>query len=250
MLDLLAAHGGVRAAPRTVVWPFPDSDTIDTIDDLAYLYLDFLTEQNARDAVVIGSSLGGWIAAEMAVRCADRLGALVLIAPLGIKVGDRETRDIPDIFALPPEEVARLLYQDPARVAGDVTTLSDDQLTIIARNREGRIVKLEGNPDHPVNAGAISMRGSPCPRSCCGRRRSFVSASYYGAAYQRAIRAPGSRRSTGPDASPSPAAAARVVTVGFLATRSSPSAGCRRRNGHARVVLQRARITCCPMPVV
>jgi len=30
---------------------------------------------------------------------------------------------------------------------------------VIARNREGRIVKLEGNPDHPVNQGTLCIRG-------------------------------------------------------------------------------------------
>src|SRR6266853_973505 len=30
---------------------------------------------------------------------------------------------------------------------------------VIARNREGRIVKLEGNPDHPVSQGTLCARG-------------------------------------------------------------------------------------------
>ncbi|HYB42045.1 MAG TPA: hypothetical protein VEL75_09775, partial [Candidatus Methylomirabilis sp.] len=29
----------------------------------------------------------------------------------------------------------------------------------VAKNRDGRIVKLEGNPDHPVNSGALCVRG-------------------------------------------------------------------------------------------
>jgi molybdopterin-containing oxidoreductase family iron-sulfur binding subunit len=30
---------------------------------------------------------------------------------------------------------------------------------LMAKNRDGRVVKLEGNPDHPVNAGALCIRG-------------------------------------------------------------------------------------------
>ena len=150
----------------------PEAASIDTVDDLAYLYLDLLAQQEARDAVVIGASLGGWIAAEMAVKSTTGLGRLILVAPLGIKVGDRETRDIPDIFALHPDEVLKLQYYDPARARLDPTTLSDDRLTVIARNREATALygwepyfhnpKLRGrlHRDHGADAVALGRGGS------------------------------------------------------------------------------------------
>ena len=104
-LDHLATLGRVIAPSHPGYGYSPTSELIDTVDDLSYLYLDLLAAQNFSNVIVIGSSLGGWLAAEMAVKSTERIAALVLVAPLGIKVGDRETRDILDIFAMSADEV-------------------------------------------------------------------------------------------------------------------------------------------------
>ncbi|MFL6948681.1 MAG: alpha/beta fold hydrolase, partial [Xanthobacteraceae bacterium] len=64
---------------------------MNSVDDLAYFYLDFLETLDLRDVVVVGVSLGGWIAAAIAVKSTERLSRLVLGNPIGIKVADRET---------------------------------------------------------------------------------------------------------------------------------------------------------------
>ena len=194
VLDLLAAHGHVLAPSHPGFGHSPDAPAIDTVDDLAYLYLDLLADQGRRDVVVIGCSLGGWIAAEMAVRSTERLARLVLVGPLGIKVGDRETRDIPDIFALHPEEVGSLLYHDPERARVDYTRLSDDQLTVIARNREATALyawePYFHNPKLPQRLHRITVP----TLLLWGADDRFVTAGSYGAAYRDAI--PGARLQT------------------------------------------------------
>jgi pimeloyl-ACP methyl ester carboxylesterase len=186
-LDLLAAHGSVLAPSHPGFGRSPDVASIDTVDDLSYLYLDVLAERNLRDVTVVGSSLGGWIAAEMAVKCSDRFSGLVLIAPLGIKVGDRETRDIPDIFALPPDEVARLQYRDPAKMAVDHGKLSDDQLTVIARNREATALYAWEPYFHNPKLRQWLHRITLPTLLLWGADDRFVTASYYGDAFRAAI---------------------------------------------------------------
>jgi pimeloyl-ACP methyl ester carboxylesterase len=187
-LDLLAAHGRVLAPSHPGYGHSPEADTIDTIDDLAYLYLDLLAERDPRETVVIGASMGGWIAAEMSVKCSDRLAGLVLVAPLGIKVGDRETRDIPDIFALHPDEVARLQYHDAARAVVDYPKLSDDQLTVIARNREATALYAWEPYFHNPKLRHRLHRITVPTLLLWGADDRFVGAGYYGAAYRDAIR--------------------------------------------------------------
>ena len=193
-IELLAAHGRVVAPSHPGFGHSPDVSNIDTVDDLAYLYLDLLAERNLRDVIVIGSSLGGWIAAEMAVKSSERFGGLVLVAPLGIKVGDRETRDIPDIFALPPDEVTRLQYRDPVHAAVDHAKLSDDQLTVIARNREATALYAWEPYFHNPKLKRWLHRISVPTLLLWGADDRFVTAAYYGAAYRAAI--PGARFET------------------------------------------------------
>ena len=83
---------------------------IDDVSDIAYLYLDAIDELDLSGLHVVGQSLGGWIALEMAVRSTQRLRSLTLISAAGIHV-----KGVPkaDIFMIDPEDQARLAYADP-----------------------------------------------------------------------------------------------------------------------------------------
>jgi len=140
---------------------------IDSIDDLSYLYLDLLDWLDLNDVILVGSSMGGWIAAEMAVKCCRRLSHLVLVSPFGIKVGDRETRDVPDIFALSPDEVSRLIWHDRAR-APDIASLPDDAAEQLLRHQEAAALFLwepyMHNPKlqrrlHRISVPTLVLRG-------------------------------------------------------------------------------------------
>ena len=82
---------------------------IDDVSDLAYLYLDAIEVLGLSGVHVVGQSLGGWIALEIAVRSTERLRSLSLISAAGIHV-----KGVPkaDIFMIDPEEKARLAFAD------------------------------------------------------------------------------------------------------------------------------------------
>jgi pimeloyl-ACP methyl ester carboxylesterase len=107
-----------------------------TVDDLSYFYLDFLEQLDLRDTLVVGVGLGAWIAAEIAVKSTERLSHLVMANAIGIKVGDRETRDIVDIWALTSDEFNALAYFDPSRGRHDPKAITDPEALAMARNRE------------------------------------------------------------------------------------------------------------------
>jgi pimeloyl-ACP methyl ester carboxylesterase len=106
---------------------------IRNVADLAMYYLDFLDELGAEKIHLVGHSLGGWTAAELAVRNTSRLASLTLMAPAGIRV-----KGIPsgDNFIWAADEGERNLFHDPSVAdAALARTLSDEEADIELTNR-------------------------------------------------------------------------------------------------------------------
>ncbi len=109
---------------------------LDSIDDIAYLYLEFMDHRRLDRIDIVGCSLGGWLAAEIATKAPKRIGKLALVGPVGIKIGPVDKLDIPDVFAMSQDKVARLVFHDAEKAKLDIAKMTDEQLTTIARNRE------------------------------------------------------------------------------------------------------------------
>ena len=109
----------------------------DAIDDLAYVYLDLLRQVGP--AHLMGLGFGGWIAAEIAIRCTADLRSLVLVDALGIKVGERTSVDIKDMFVVSPSELVKLSWHDAtlgeAEMPLPTARWDEDTLTTLLNNR-------------------------------------------------------------------------------------------------------------------
>jgi pimeloyl-ACP methyl ester carboxylesterase len=122
-------------APSAPGWgPTPRQRHLRTLDDVSYLFLD-LIEQFGEPVPVVGTSLGAWLAAEIATKSCSSISSLVLVSPLGIRQGDPLERHFLDLYATPPEDVRAAMYGDEA-VAPDLAAQSDDHFLELARAEE------------------------------------------------------------------------------------------------------------------
>ena len=107
-----------------------------TVYDLVHLYLGFLDTLPQGPVTLMGLSFGGWLAAEIAVKAGRRIDRLILVDALGIKVSDRETPDILDVFNAHPQDVIAKSWHDPEKFAPRYDDMEDDELVTRARNWE------------------------------------------------------------------------------------------------------------------
>jgi len=117
-------HPGFGGTPR------PDSLT--SPQGVAALYVALLAELRLSNVTVLGNSMGGWIAAEMALLDTSRVSNFVLVDAVGIEVPGHP---IADFFSLTPRQVAELSYHDPDRFGIDPSKLPPEALKAMAGNR-------------------------------------------------------------------------------------------------------------------
>jgi pimeloyl-ACP methyl ester carboxylesterase len=134
-LDLLGRDAELIVPSSPGFGHSPRPDDFDTMYDLVHLYLALLDELPGGKVDVIGLSFGGWLAAEVAAASSHRINKLVLVDPVGIKIGGREERDILDVFNVNPAEVTKRSWHDPKK-APDYDAMTDDELVVHARNWE------------------------------------------------------------------------------------------------------------------
>lgn len=135
MHTITPTHPGWDGAPRPA-W-------LSGIGKLARAYLRYLYETGLHDVLVVGSSIGGWLAVEMAVRDADhRIGGLVLIDPVGIAVAGEP---ILNVFENPPPSVFEATFYDPAKFAPDAATMTGERVAQ-QRSNMATLRVLAGDP--------------------------------------------------------------------------------------------------------
>ena len=136
----------------------PRPDELRIVKDLAQVYAALLDRLGLSDVTVIGNSIGGRIAAEMALLATPQVSGIVLVDAVGIEVAGHP---ITDISKLTPDEVMRLSYHDPKPFRIDPASVTDTQRAIMAANRASLFVYAGPQMTDPSLVGRLAKIAIP-----------------------------------------------------------------------------------------
>lgn len=111
----------------------------DRVDDLGYFYLDMLDILSLDQPMIVGSSFGGWVAAEMLTKEGNRASKMVLVSPFGLKAAQRREQYVADIFMMSRQELGANLQVSTPPLGSDfptLTALPEARLRRLMRNDE------------------------------------------------------------------------------------------------------------------
>jgi pimeloyl-ACP methyl ester carboxylesterase len=131
--QMLAEKGGSRVVTPTHPGfdGTPRPDALNSVAGLATLYAGLLAALGLEDVTVIGNSVGGWIAAEIALLGLPGLGGAVLLDAVGIEV---EGHPVADVSGLSLSEIQALSFHDPTPFQVDPATIPESQKAVMAAN--------------------------------------------------------------------------------------------------------------------
>ena len=142
MADLAARHDVI--VPEHPGFGASDMpDWLDNVPDLANFYLDFLDQLDLRGVHLVGSSLGGWVAAELAVRNSSRLASLTLVGAAGIHVKDVAQVDT---FLTSDEQRIRDLFHDQELAEAVIASSERPELEDVMLKNRTITAKLSWQP--------------------------------------------------------------------------------------------------------
>ena len=86
----------------------------------------------SQHVTVIGNSVGGWIAVELALLAPERLSRMVLVDAVGVEAAGHP---VADLSGLSVPEIMALSFHDPAPFTRDPASLSETERTALANNQ-------------------------------------------------------------------------------------------------------------------
>jgi pimeloyl-ACP methyl ester carboxylesterase len=168
-------HPGFGGTPRP--------DRLHDVTGLAALYTRLLDDLGLEDVTVIGNSVGGWIAAEMALLQSPRISGLVLLDAVGIEV---EGHPVADVSGLSVARIQSLSFHDPTPFRLDPATIPDAQKAIMAANGAALAV-YAGSPAMADPTLLGRLEGIAIPTLVLWGESDRIVDSTYGRAYAEAI---------------------------------------------------------------
>lgn len=133
---IVPVHPGFDGTPRP--------EGLSTMAGLAAVYASLLREVDLTDVCVIGNSIGGWVAAELAVAESaapgSPVGSVVLVDAAGLRV---DGAPVPDFFSLTLDQVAELSYYDPDAFRINPAALPPERAAAMTANR-GALLEYAG----------------------------------------------------------------------------------------------------------
>jgi pimeloyl-ACP methyl ester carboxylesterase len=223
-LEELSARFRVFAPEHPGFGRSDDPPWLDEVADLAYFHLDLLAALGLDRVHLVGTSLGGWVAAEMAVRSTARLASLTLVGAVGVTAADGAPVD--DIFRMPVDENLHRFYADPQRAARRLADMAAADAALYAKTRE-TVTRLAYRPRFHNPGLAKWLHRIDVPTLLIWGERDGLVPPKFGEAYRALI--PGSRLVVLPGAGHAPfdeQKDAFLAAFGsFVATLPSTDAG-------------------------